>query len=380
MDRKDLPRTRIRNDGLEIPSLKMVCYINPENRLNQILALPFSPFQNVRTTMSQQEMNIAVIGGDGIGPDVTRAAMSVVASTGLPVNETRYDAGDAVFEEEGEALPERTLEGARSADAVLFGAAGETAADVIIRLRQELDTFVNLRPTPIIPDREEVLLDDEIVIVRENTEGLYVGKEREVEPGTMEAPRTITRRASERIARFAFRYAEEYDHETVTAVHKSNVLQKTDGLFLECARSIAENYPDIAYEEGLVDAAAMRLVMVPERYDVILTTNLFGDILSDEIAGMVGGLGLCPSANIGDDHALFEPVHGSAPDLAGTGTANPSAAILCGAMMVRHLGHPDEANRIETALEDVISEDLTTPDQGGSLTTDEMTEEVIDRL
>ncbi len=326
------------------------------------------------------QYQIAVIGGDGIGPEVTQAALSVLNEIGISLQIEEYEAGDAVYEELGTALPDETLEGATRADAVLFGAAGETAADVIIRLRQELNTYVNLRPTPIIPSRDEVLLHQDIVIVRENTEGLYVGEEREVKPGQIDATRRITRKASERIAQYAFQYADRFDRSSVTAVHKSNVLQQSDGLFLECVRSIAQDYPDISYEEGLVDAAAMRLVMNPDRYDVLLTTNMFGDILSDLVAGMVGGLGLCPSANIGDRHALFEPVHGSAPDIAGTGSANPAAAILCGAMMLRHLGHETEAKRIETALEQTISESATTPDLGGTLSTTEMTQQVINRL
>lgn len=330
--------------------------------------------------MSKQQIELAVIGGDGIGPEVTDAAVKVLEATNVPLSVEQYEAGDRVYEEQGVALPEETLQGARDADAVLFGAAGETAADVIIRLRQELSTYVNLRPTPLIPKADHIRLNKEIVIVRENTEGLYVGEEQEIKPGVINATRTISRPASERIARYAFEYANRFDHQKITAVHKANVLRQSDGLFLDCARGIAEDYPNITYEEGLVDATATRLVLNPDQFDVILTTNLFGDIISDLVAGLVGGLGVCPSANIGDDHALFEPVHGSAPDIAGTGNANPSAAILCGSMMLRYQGYDQQAEQIEDALQDVVAEQSTTPDMGGALSTNEMTDEVIKGL
>lgn len=330
--------------------------------------------------MTDHTIELAVIGGDGIGPEVTESAVRVLQETGVPFAVSRHEAGDAVYERDGVALPEETLTAAKEADAVLFGAAGETAADVIIRLRQELNTYVNLRPTPLIPDADHILLNKEIVIVRENTEGLYVGDEQEVKPGTISASRQISRRASERIARYAFEYATKFGHEKITAVHKANVLQESDGLFLECSRSIAEDFPNISYEEGLVDASATRLVMNPDQFDVILTTNLFGDIISDLVAGLVGGLGVCPSANIGDKHALFEPVHGSAPDIAGTNQANPTASILCGAMLLRHMDRQEAADRVISALKAVVKRGETTPDMDGSLTTDEMTDRVIDHL
>jgi 3-isopropylmalate dehydrogenase len=330
--------------------------------------------------MTEQTIDLTVIGGDGIGPEVTESAVRVLEATEVPLSISRYEAGDVVYERDGTALPEETLAAAKDADAVLFGAAGETAADVIIRLRQELETYVNLRPTPLIPDGDRILLNREITIVRENTEGLYVGDEQETSPGTISASRKISREASERIARYAFEYASKFGHEKITAVHKANVLQKSDGLFLECARSVAEDYPQISYDEGLVDATATRLVMHPDQFDMILTTNLFGDIISDLVAGLVGGLGVCPSANIGDEHALFEPVHGSAPDIAGTNQANPTASILCGAMLLRHLDRQQIADRIISALKSVVKSGATTPDMDGSLTTDEMTDRVIEEL
>ncbi|MFB6286722.1 MAG: isocitrate/isopropylmalate dehydrogenase family protein, partial [Candidatus Bipolaricaulia bacterium] len=218
------------------------------------------------------------------------------------------------------------------------------------------------------------------VIVRENSEGLYAGIESTIAPGVTTATRVITERASERIARFAFDYARENSYGNVTAVHKANVLQTTDGLFLRCVRNVAERYSDVTYDEAIVDAAALHLVTGPERFDVIVTTNLFGDILSDLSAGLIGGLGLCPSANLGDQHALFEPVHGTAPDIAGKGIANPTAAILCGAMLARHLGHREAGERIEAALETTLAAGETTPDLGGSLSTSEMAEAVIGHL
>lgn len=261
------------------------------------------------------------------------------------------------------------------ADAVLFGAAGETAADVIIRLRAELDTFVNLRPIRAYRGVKSLRPETDMVIVRENTECLYKGIEREVTRDVTIAIRVITAKASKRIARYAFEFAVENGRKKVTAVHKSNVMKFTDGLFLSSVEEVAKGY-DIPWEARLVDAAAMGMILNPEDFDVIVTTNMFGDILSDLGAGLIGGLGLCPSANIGEEHGLFEPVHGTAPDVAGKGTANPSAAILSAAMMLRYLGEGEAAARLEAALERAIEAGKTTPDLGGELSTMEMAEEV----
>lgn len=323
---------------------------------------------------------IAVIPGDGIGSEVTEAALKVLGATGVPLEFTSYDAGDYCLEEKGVALPDETLAGALEAQAVLFGAAGACAAEVILRLRAELGTYVNLRPSKAFQGVECLYPDCDIMIVRENTECLYAGIESVLTPDVATATRLITREASLRIARQAFEYARANGRKLVTAVHKVNVLRKTDALFLECCQEVAKEYQDITYEEGLVDSVAMRMVMEPSVYDVIVTTNLFGDILSDLAAGLIGGLGLCPSANLGDDHALFEPVHGSAPDIAGQGLANPSAAIMCGAMLLRHLGEIKAAEKVENALAQAIADKAATADLGGDLKTMGMAQAVIDRM
>ena len=330
--------------------------------------------------MSRAAHRIAVIPGDGIGPEVIAAARLVLEATGLPLEMREYPAGDDCLTQRGVALPEETLRAAKEAEAVLFGAAGDTAAEVILRLRAELETWVNLRPARALAGVECLYPQADLVIVRENTECLYRGLESRLTPEVVTATRLITAGASRRIARFAFDYARRQGYRRVTAVHKANVLRQSDGLFLDCCREAARNHPDIDYQEVLVDAAAMYLVQDPERFQVMVTTNLFGDILSDLAAGLIGGLGLCPSANLGDRHALFEPVHGSAPDIAGQGRANPAAAIMCAAMMLAHLGHRHQAEAVHQALAAAVAEGQTTPDLGGSLDTLGMARAVAERL
>lgn len=324
--------------------------------------------------------DIAVIGGDGIGPEVVAAELAVLEATGVGFNWAHYDAGDDCLARTGQALPAETLAGALAARAVVFGAAGASAADVILKLRFEMGAYANLRPSKAYAGVACLHPGADIMIVRENTECLYVGIEEEVSPGRVHATRVITREASLRIARHAFAYAKQTGRSKVTAAHKANVLIKGDGLFLECCRQAAAENPEVAYEEALIDSLAMRMVMDPAEFDVIVTTNLFGDIVSDVAAGLIGGLGLCPSANLGDQRALFEPVHGSAPDLAGQGVANPAAAILCGAMLLDYLGETDKARRVEKALEACLANGQTTPDLGGRLSTMGMAEAVIGRM
>ena len=323
---------------------------------------------------------IAVIPGDGVGPEVVAAELAVLEATGVDFNFTTYRAGDACLADTGGALPEETLRGAMEARAVIFGAAGASAADVILRLRSELGTFVNLRPSRGYRGVKCLYPGADLMIVRENTECLYSGLERDVGEGEVHATRVITEQACLRIARFAFEHARRNRRSKVTAAHKANVLQKSDGLFLRCCRQASEDFSDIEYEEALVDSLAMRLVMAPDDFEVIVTTNLFGDILSDLAAGLIGGLGLCPSANLGNGHALFEPVHGTAPDIAGSGRANPAAAIMCGGMLLRHLGEEEAAESVESALESCLAEGRTTPDLGGILSTMDMARAVIDRM
>jgi len=330
--------------------------------------------------MNDQAYRVAVIPGDGIGPEVIEAALLVLQASGVPFSFQHYEAGDDCLDQRGVALPQPTLEGARAAQAVLFGAVGNTAAEVILRLRQELGTFVNLRPSKAFKGVDCLYPLTNITVVRENTECLYAGIEDELVPGVVTATRVISREASVRIARFAFEYAQQNGVGKVTAIHKSNVLRKSDGLWLRCCREVAEAFPDVTYEEQLVDSAAMLLVTQPQRFELLLTTNLFGDILSDLIAGLIGGLGLCPSANLGEEHALFEPVHGSAPDIAGQGKANPTAALLCATMLLRHFKQPQQALRVERALEQAIAAGQTTQDLGGTLSTMAMAEAVVNGM
>lgn len=330
--------------------------------------------------MQDDPYHIAVIGGDGIGPEVVQAELAVLEATGLSWDFRHYDAGDYMQEKTGQPMPAETIEGAKAARAVIFGAAGASAAQVIIRLRMELGTYVNLRPSRAYPGVPCLWPETDLYIVRENTECLYIGDEKLQTPERAIATRLITAEASRRIARWAFEYAKAGGFTKVTTAHKANVLKITDGLYLDCCRQVAADYPDIALEEALIDSLAMRLVLAPSEFGVVVTTNLFGDILSDLAAGLIGGLGLCPSANLGDEHALFEPVHGSAPDIAGQGKANPSAAILCGAMLLDYLGEREAASRVNQALERCLAEGQTTGDLGGKLSTMQMADAVIDRM
>ena len=322
--------------------------------------------------------NIAVIPGDGIGKEVVKATITVLDSLDIDFNYTYAEAGDECKEKTGKALPDDTLELAKNSDAVLFGAAGETAADVIVRLRRELNTFVNLRPVKSLqPDKYGNI---DFMIVRENTEDLYIGDEYETEEGAI-ARKKITRFASERIADYAFKYAKDTGRKKVTAVHKANVLKLSDGLFRDSFYKIAEKYPEIETNDFYVDATAMYLITNPLDFEVIVTTNLYGDILSDEGAGLVGGLGMIPSANIGDNNGLFEPVHGSAPDIAGQGIADPAATILSACMMLDYLGESESARKIDKVLIEVIQEGKqVTPDLGGNASTDEMAQYIASKL
>jgi 3-isopropylmalate dehydrogenase len=269
----------------------------------------------------------------------------------------------------------------RQSDACLFGAAGETAADVIVKIRQEMKMFANLRPVKAYPHTNSLSDEIDFMIVRENTEGMYIADEEKYTDEGAIARRIITREAERRIIDYAFKYAVENNKSKVTAVHKANVLKKTDGLFKEIFYEVAEDYPDIATEDFYVDATAMYLITQPESFEVIVTTNLFGDILSDEGAGLVGGLGLIPSANIGLDGALFEPVHGSAPDIAGKGIANPIAMMLSAVMMLRYLGENDAADKFDAAILKLLNDANTlTGDLGGNASTMDVAGEVIKNI
>jgi len=335
--------------------------------------------------MHKEILRICVIPGDGIGQEVIPAAVEVLRATGLSFEPVYAQAGWACFQEHGTALPQTTVEAARQSAAILFGAVSSPSHKVegysspIVGLRRQLDLFANLRPAhswPISASRPGV----DLLIVRENTEDLYVKRERR-EGEMAVAERVITRSGSARVTEVACRWAMRR-RKGLTIVHKANVLSETCGLFRETALAVAAQYPELTVNEMLVDTAALRLVTHPETFDVLVTTNLFGDILSDEAAGLVGGLGLAPSANAGiaGSPALFEPVHGSAPDIAGRGIANPVAAILAAAMLLDHIGEDERAARVYAAVEDVLRNGPHTPDLGGVATTAQVTEAIKGRI
>jgi 3-isopropylmalate dehydrogenase len=326
------------------------------------------------------DYTIALIEGDGVGPEISAASLAVLQSLkekfGLQFMIKKSPAGDTCKQRTGEPLPDASITSIKESDACLKAPVGETAADVIVRLRQMLNLYANIRPSKSLPHVPSLKPEIDFVIVRENTECLYGGMEFEFEGGVV-ALRTITRRASERIARYAFGLAEQRNmSKKVVAIHKANVLRKSDGLFAQVCREVSTQHPSIAYSEMLVDAAAMNLIRAPESFDVLVTPNMYGDILSDEAAQLVGGLGLAPSANIGEDFAIFEPVHGAAPDIAGKGIANPIAMILTSCMMLEWLAkkHGDvvcgeAASAIRGAVNRTLENDVKTPDLGGKNTT-----------
>jgi isopropylmalate/isohomocitrate dehydrogenase-like protein len=326
---------------------------------------------------------IAVIPGPGIGGEVVPEAVRLLESIDLTFDFRYFEVGYEVFKKSGTPVPDNVLAGIKETQTCLFGATATPVGvpgykSAIITLRRALGLYANVRPAKSLPIKKS-MKDVDLVIVRENTEGLYSGMEFELADSAYSI-RVITRKATERIARFAFDLAMKR-RKKVTVVTKANVLRMSDGLFLEVARKVAEDYPEVEVEEAFVDVTAMRLVLKPHIFDVIVTSNLFGDILSDEAAGLVGGLGLAPSANIGADYGLFEPVHGSAPRLAGKGIANPMAAIMASKMMLDYLGENMWAERIENAIVTVLEEGkVLTPDLGGSSSTKQVTDAIIKAL
>lgn len=323
---------------------------------------------------------ICLIEGDGVGREVIPAARRLLEALQLPLQFTTAEAGWDTFQRTGTALPEATIEAVRSAQVTLFGAVSSPLNPVagyrspIVALRRTFDLYANLRPVlsqPVASSRPNI----DMLIVRENTEGLYSGRERATADEAI-TERVITRRASERIVQLAFRLALQR-RRLVTIVHKANVLKATCGLFRQVAFEVAGEFPQVKAEEALVDSFAMRLITEPERFDVIVTTNLFGDILSDEAAALVGGLGLAPSANLGMEQAIFEPVHGSAPDIAGKGIVNPLATFLAVAMMLDFIGESNLAVRLRQVVEDVVRMGTVTPDLGGTANTQQVTDAII---
>lgn len=329
--------------------------------------------------------NITLIPGDGIGPEVMGAAKAVIDASGVDINWEIAEAGAKVIEEYGTPLPDYVIESIKRNKIAIKGPVttpvGKGFRSVNVGLRQSLNLYANVRPVKTyagIPSRYENV---DLIIVRENTEDLYAGIEHKVGDEAAETIKIITKKASERITEFAFNIAKTQGRKRVTAVHKANIMKLSDGLFLNCARSVAEKYKDIQFDDMIVDAMSMRLVQNPEQYDILVMPNLYGDILSDMASGLVGGLGVVPGANIGKDMAVFEAVHGSAPDIAGKNIANPTAAILTGVMMLRHIGEQVAADKIDKAVAKVLAEGkVTTVDLGGNAKTMEFAEEVIKNI
>jgi isocitrate dehydrogenase (NAD+) len=324
---------------------------------------------------------ITLVPGDGIGPEVTEAVLRILSAAGVSIEWDRHVAGVLAVERSGQPLPAELLASIRHTKVALKGpvttpiAAGFTSVNV--GLRKALDLYANLRPVWTLPHAPARFGPIDLVIVRENTEDLYAGLEHEVVPGVVESLKIITARASTRIAEFAFAYARRHGRKKVTSIHKANIMKMSDGLFIESVRAVARQYSDIAYDEKIVDAACMHLVMNPAQFDVLVMPNLYGDIVSDLCAGLVGGLGMVGAANHGTDVAVFEAVHGSAPDIAGKQIANPTALLLSAILMLRHIDESAAADRIMSALERVLAAKQTlTRDLGGTATTFEFADAI----
>ena len=324
---------------------------------------------------------ITLIPGDGIGPEVTEAVVRILTSSGVSIDWESHVAGVLAFERTGQALPLELVDAIRRNKVALKGPVttpiGRGFTSVNVGLRKALDLYSSLRPVSNLPGVDARFQDIDLVIVRENTEDLYAGLEHEVVPGVVESLKIITEKASTRIAQFAFAYARRHGRGKVTAIHKANIMKLSDGLFLECVRRVARQHTDVAYDERIVDAVCMHLVMNPRQFDVLVLPNLYGDIVSDLCAGLVGGLGVVGSANLGVDIGVFEAVHGSAPDIAGRPIANPTALLLSAVLMLRHIDEGAAADRIMTALGRVLSaRAVRTRDLGGTSSTTEFAETV----
>jgi len=328
---------------------------------------------------------ITLIPGDGIGPEVTEAVVRILKATGVSIDWETHMAGVVAFERTGQALPVELVDSVRKNKVALKGPVttpiGHGFTSVNVGLRKALDLFANLRPVWNLPGVDSRFQGVDLVIVRENTEDLYAGLEHEVVPGVVESLKIITERASSRIAHFAFTYATRHGRKKVTSIHKANIMKLSDGLFIDCVRRAAREYIDIKYDEKIVDAACMQLVMRPEQFDVLVLPNLYGDIVSDLCAGLVGGLGVVGAANLGTECAVFEAVHGSAPDIAGKQLANPTALLLSAVLMLRHIDEGAAADRIMAALGAALTaKTVRTRDLGGTASTLEFADAVIKAL
>jgi isocitrate dehydrogenase (NAD+) len=328
---------------------------------------------------------ITLIPGDGIGPEVTEAVLRVLAATGVSIEWERFHAGVVSFERTGQALPVELIDSIRRNKVALKGPVttpiGTGFASVNVGLRKTLDLYANLRPVHNLPGVASRFQDVNLVIVRENTEDLYAGLEHEVVPGVVESLKIITAKASTRISEFAFQHARRHGRKKVTAIHKANIMKLSDGLFLDCAREVARQNPDIQYDEKIVDALCMQLVLNPSLFDVLLLENLYGDIVSDLCAGLVGGLGVVGAANLGLEIAVFEAVHGSAPDIAGKLLANPTALLLSAILMLRHIDEDAAADRVMAAVNAVLADGrVRTRDLGGTASTLEYADAICHKL
>ncbi|HSL22834.1 MAG TPA: isocitrate dehydrogenase (NAD(+)) [Vicinamibacterales bacterium] len=328
---------------------------------------------------------ITLIPGDGIGPEVTESVVRILKASGVAIDWERIDAGVTAFEKYHTSLPAELLDSVHRNKVALKGPVTTPIAEgftsVNVGLRKALDLFANLRPVTNLPGIASRFESVDLIIVRENTEDLYSGLEHEIVPGIVESLKIITEKASTRIAKFAFEHARANGRRRVTAIHKANIMKLGDGLFLDSVRTVARDYTDIRYDERIVDAVCMQLVLHPERFDMLVLPNLYGDIVSDLCAGLVGGLGVVPGANIGLDAAVFEAVHGTAPDIAGQDLANPTALLLSALMMLEHIGEADAAAKVRAALFGVLERtDVRTRDLGGQATTSEFTDAVCREL
>lgn len=325
---------------------------------------------------------VTLLPGDGIGPEITAAVKKIIAATGVRIDWEEHLAGKLAVEKFGDPLPQAVLDSILKNKIALKGPltteVGKGFKSVNVQLRKTLNLYANLRPVKSIPGTRARYSNVDIVVVRENTESLYAGIENEIAPGVIQASKIITRDASLRIARFAFEYARQHQRKKVSAIHKANIMKLADGLFLKCCQEIAKEYPDIEYNEVIVDNCCMQLVMNPLQFDVMVLENLYGDIVSDLCAGLVGGLGVVPGANIGTEASVFEAVHGSAPDIAGKGVANPTAMLLSAVMMLERLGERNAAERIMNAVYRVLGEGkIVTPDLGGNATTMQYADAIV---
>lgn len=327
---------------------------------------------------------ITLIKGDGIGPEITDAVVKIIEAAGVKIDWDVQTAGADVIENEGVPLPDRVIESVKRNKIALKSPVttpiGKGFRSVNVQLRKELDLYANLRPCYNLPNVKTRYEGVNIVVVRENTEDLYAGIERQVDKDTAESIKIITRSASTRIAEFAFDYAVKNDRKEVCVVTKANICKLSDGLFLECAREVSEKYPNIKFREILVDNCCMQLVQNPNQFDVLLLPNLYGDIVSDLCAGLIGGLGIAQGANIGKDYAVFEPVHGSAPDIAGQDKANPTAMLMSAIEMLNYIGETNAASRIKNALFETLKADIKTADLGGKASCSEFTNAIIAKL